>query len=423
MQVVGHLVGIDPNQGRLDRVDRQVEVRGGYRSELFRERLPEMRLEKAPERAAARDLVLPQPALRFVHRHAHGLAERRSLIFQSRALLVQAVAGLVNRTEQRIERMVLVEPRRHADVRAAALAEGMQRHVDPPAPVVEPQAFGHAPQEAALLLDRETAENVRPRLHRRRHDLAHERDEALPQPGEQALDRRGGHSRIMLVDHVIVGRGAVAEIGRLLPGQVEVLLEKGRETREVRLRPALRPGVEGPAGMRRLLAHEFRRQLGHPVVVPPGLSHDHLFVGGELGPPAFQISQPFADPRIAGGGMLEFGHQGQLFGAQVGAVGRQVDLLIPAEQAVDGMEDVGAFEPGHEFGVGGFVRHGPIEPTAGSFASVFWAPIGLGVLQAAHDRERPPFPAAHRVSSNSRTHSAPRLPRTNDRPHGRAGYP
>ena len=51
--------------------------------------------------------------------------------------------------------------------------------------------------------------------------------------------------------------------------------------------------------------------------------------------------------------MMEFGEKGELLGALVGAVGWQIDLLIPAEQAGHGAEIMGAFEFGDETLVGG----------------------------------------------------------------------
>jgi len=60
-----------------------------------------------------------------------------------------------------------------------------------------------------------------------------------------------------------------------------------------------------------------------------------------------------------------------LFGAKVGAVGRQVDLLIPAEQAVHRAEYMDAFESENKFRVGGLGCHGTIERKPRRFASDF----------------------------------------------------
>ena len=87
--------------------------------------------------------------------------------------------------------------------------------------------------------------------------------------------------------------------------------------------------------------------------------------------PTFQFSQQLPDARVAGGGVLHLGHEGELVGAQIGAVGRQVDLLIPAEQAVHRAEHVDAFEAGDEFRAGGFGCHGTIERRPRRFASDF----------------------------------------------------
>ena len=79
------------------------------------ERLLHARVEPAPERQRAPDDVLPQAALRLVQSGRDAGAERRSLERRAHSPLVQAVAALVHRGEER-EEVVLRVARRQADV-------------------------------------------------------------------------------------------------------------------------------------------------------------------------------------------------------------------------------------------------------------------------------------------------------------------
>ena len=63
---VRDLVGADADERRLHAVDRGVEALELDAAELFGEDLLQARVEEAPERHAAPDEVLPEPALRLV---------------------------------------------------------------------------------------------------------------------------------------------------------------------------------------------------------------------------------------------------------------------------------------------------------------------------------------------------------------------
>jgi hypothetical protein len=158
VEIVGHLVRIHADQRRLHEVHGEVEFLGVERGGLRRKQRAEARLEVAPETAAARHLVFPQAALRFVHRHAGVDTEGGAQLRRGEPLLVEAVAGLVNRGEEGIERLVGLETRRHAHVAAGAGAKRMQRYVDAAAPVVEADFLRHLAQEGPLALHGEAAE-------------------------------------------------------------------------------------------------------------------------------------------------------------------------------------------------------------------------------------------------------------------------
>ena len=104
-----------------------------------------------PEAAAARDHVLPQPRLAFVHAGRDAVAERRAFERGAHALLVHGVAGLVQRREQRVAEVVLVDARGDAHVAGGEFgAERMVREIEPPAREVVAHALGDAQAEIEL---------------------------------------------------------------------------------------------------------------------------------------------------------------------------------------------------------------------------------------------------------------------------------
>ena len=115
VEAVARLVRVDPDERAPRAVHDPVEPLQRDVSEPIWERRLHSRVEPAPERERAPDDVLPEPALRLVHRRRHPSAERRSIERGADAELVQAVAALVHRAEERDE-VVLVVPRGQADV-------------------------------------------------------------------------------------------------------------------------------------------------------------------------------------------------------------------------------------------------------------------------------------------------------------------
>ena len=72
-------------------------------AELRRETLLQARIEAAPEREAAADEVLPEAALRLVDAEPGVLADRQVRPLARQLVLVEAVAVLVHRREQRLQ--------------------------------------------------------------------------------------------------------------------------------------------------------------------------------------------------------------------------------------------------------------------------------------------------------------------------------
>ncbi len=129
MQVVMNLVGIDRIRvgctALMARYSASDEMPSSWAGNAARHSGSKV----TPRTPAARDLVLPHAALGFMHRHPGVLPQRRTEIGQRQTLFVQPVAGFVDRTEERIEGIVLVESRRHPDVGTGALAERVHRHI------------------------------------------------------------------------------------------------------------------------------------------------------------------------------------------------------------------------------------------------------------------------------------------------------
>ena len=100
VQVVGDLVRLDPDQRRRDPVHLAIDVlrRGaghrGAEDVVHHGRVP------PPERQAAADEVLPQARLRLVQAERRGLRDRRVLVLRVEPLVVEPVAGLVERRRQ-----------------------------------------------------------------------------------------------------------------------------------------------------------------------------------------------------------------------------------------------------------------------------------------------------------------------------------
>ena len=150
MQVVGDLVRIDPDQGRVHLVDRAIESLLVDRPELAGEGLLQARVEEAPERAAPADEVLPRPALGLVQTERDTRAERRPCDRLVHAPLVDAVPELVHRREERAQ-VVRAEVRRQPDVPVSGAGhERMLGLVDPPFVVRVAEAAQHLEAERPL---------------------------------------------------------------------------------------------------------------------------------------------------------------------------------------------------------------------------------------------------------------------------------
>ena len=88
VKVVGHLIGVGPDQRTRHFVNGAMKRRERNMAELFRKRLLRRRIEIFPEPVAARDNVLPKPGLAFMHAGRDALPERYTVQRRTHALLV-----------------------------------------------------------------------------------------------------------------------------------------------------------------------------------------------------------------------------------------------------------------------------------------------------------------------------------------------
>ena len=156
VQVVGDLVGLDADQRRLDEVGRAHERVERDVAQLLGERVLDLGQVALPERARAADHVLPEARLRLVQAERGGGAAERALDLARQALLVEAVAGLVQHREEAGEEVVLALARRQAHVAGReAGGERVRRLVEPPGLEVEADRRRQAGADGALLAARD----------------------------------------------------------------------------------------------------------------------------------------------------------------------------------------------------------------------------------------------------------------------------
>src|SRR5690348_14699810 len=111
-----------------------MERRERHVAKLVRKNLLQLRIIVLPESLAARDHILPQPRLAFVHTGRCAMPERRALKRSVHALLVHRMSGFVDGRERRIAEVAFVHPRgdTHITQREGG-AERVMRQVEPTA--------------------------------------------------------------------------------------------------------------------------------------------------------------------------------------------------------------------------------------------------------------------------------------------------
>ena len=241
MQVVGHLVGLHADQGRLDAVDGEEEVVEGDADQRLVEDAPRQREDMGPERTAPPHGVFPEPRLRLVDAERDRVAHRCAVVLGVEPLVVEAVPGLVEHAEHGVAEVVgLVADGDPAVARPDPGAERVRRGVEPPAVEVEADRRGHRLAEDPLAIDR-----IAGRVPQQRRigpdpapeDRLDQRDELAPQRREEPRDLDAGGARLVFVEQGVVGDRPAPHARGLALLQVDDLFEPGPEVEEVVLLP------------------------------------------------------------------------------------------------------------------------------------------------------------------------------------------
>src|SRR5581483_6710128 len=267
VHAVGDLVGLDADERGLRLVDRRVELLDVDVAEV-REALLEPWIEAAPERQAAADEVLPEPALRLVHAEARRLPHRQMRPLARQLVLVEAVAVLVHRREERLQ-VVAVVVRRDADVVDARTGrERMLGRIDAPRLRAVAEEVDDLVVERDLLVDVEVAGEERV-VDVAVAEVGDQLDELGLDLREDARHLGGLHLRLEVVEQDVVGLCLRAEALDVAVAQLHVPLHKRQEEREVRGRLRLEPPRRRLGGCARHLRAQLDRNLHRFLIVAP----------------------------------------------------------------------------------------------------------------------------------------------------------
>ena len=266
VHAVRHLVRLDADQRRFRLVDSRQEAFELDALERRRERRLDARVEEAPERKAAADEVLPEPALRLVHAERRRRTDRQVRELARDLMLVEPVPVLVHRREER-PRGVRVVVGRDADVvDPGAGRERMLGLVDAPRSGAMPEEVDYLVVERDLRVDRKIAGQERV------VDLAvaqarDQRHELVADLREDARHLRRLHLRLEVVEQDVVWLVARLIAVDVAHAQLDVALEHGKKQLEVRRGLRLEPHRDRfGRGARHLGAKRGRHAHGLLVV-------------------------------------------------------------------------------------------------------------------------------------------------------------
>ena len=340
MQVVRELVGLDADQRRLDEVDRAQPLLQLDAGKGLGKRLAIRRVVVLPERARATDLVLPEPGLRLVQSERRGAAGEGPLdLLADDPLLVQPVAGLVDRGHERAARVARRDTRRETDVvRTGARCERMRRAILPPGLHVEAEVADHALGERELRLGRELPCEERHVGTRPICDLGDERNELVAQRVQQRLEPSEAHVGLERVEQRVVPVSVMPERIGLLLLERDDPLERRTERGEVASRARALPDLEALGLCHRELAHEVGRHLHRAVAVASRLAEARPLSLVERVACRLRLLDRLSE-RGVDHTLVQQRCQGRrLVGARLGALRGHHHLLVPAHQAGDAAE-------------------------------------------------------------------------------------
>ena len=155
VQVVSHLVGLDPDQAGLHVVDGGQELVERDIMKGLVKHPPGHREPVHPERPASPHRVFPEPRLRLVHAQGDRLAHRRAKMLCRQPLFIERVADLVENAKECITELTLVVAGRDPGVTGPDPgAEWVSRHVQPAPLKVETQRRGDRLPKDPLSIER-----------------------------------------------------------------------------------------------------------------------------------------------------------------------------------------------------------------------------------------------------------------------------
>ena len=155
VQVVSHLVGLDPDQAGRHVVDGGQEL---VERDIMKDVVkhpPGHGEPVLPERPASPHRVFPEPRLRLVDAQGDRLAHRRAKMLRRQPLFVERVADLVENPKECIAELTLVVTGRDPGVpRPDPGAEWVGRHVQPAPLKVETRRCGDRLPKDPLSIER-----------------------------------------------------------------------------------------------------------------------------------------------------------------------------------------------------------------------------------------------------------------------------
>ncbi len=334
MHVVGGLVRIDADEGRLDLVDGFVESLEAHAVELGGKEFLELRVEVLPEGEGSPDQVLPHARLRLVDGQRRAAEQRGSVELLLGTQFIQGVTRLMHGAEQHGGRVVLLEAGRDAHiVDAETGAERMRRAVLAALGPVVAELGGNAHAEGVHLLFVVLAvQEVILHLFGG-SDLLEQLDLLGAQVLEDDLDVGGLHPRLEVIQQGVVGMLGRREEGDVPLGEFYHLFEMRAEDGEFRFLTGFHPGIEGFGGDDGRLDHELGRDaLGLFVIAGRDADQRRIVIGGidtcKLGLEVFEQPSNLVRSELD---LRQFAQRTELVPAGFGAALRHVGLLVPAE--------------------------------------------------------------------------------------------
>ena len=346
MQVVGHFVGGDADQGRCHFVDGGIElIQGsvGQSGEVFLQ----TGILVFPESAAAADEILPAAGLAFMDAGGSAMGDGQAIELLRHALLIHGVAGFVQGGEDRISQMRVLAAGGDAHVAITeADREGMVRFIQAATGKIIAVGGADFPREFVLLFLREIAEEAGIIDRFRGLDSLHERYEGGAQIGENGADLGGRHPFFGASDERIGDVVITGEEAGVFAGEEQRLFEVRLYGGEVVFGASGGPYGKSLGGMRRRALGEFGGHADRPFVFAADVAIERGVILFRRPALKFRLQgiQQAADLWSHEMFMGQAAEGSQLTGARRATAGWHLGRLIPmqdgsgAAQVVDDMK-------------------------------------------------------------------------------------